>query len=356
MLGRLRRRDVDATQSLETIDTEAAHWCERTASPDLTDAEGEAFRSWYAVSAAHRDAYDGLVHATDKIDQHAVEVRAIEMQSGETRDRRAAFAWRELSAVAAAAAMVLIAGAVFWGAGIPTAEPDAIVYKSGVGERRVITLNDGSTMTLNTASEVSVAMSNNTRRIDLVRGQGLFDVASDPDRPFQVHTSNGVIIAVGTAFDVRLHADGVSDFTLLEGRAIVSGKDDERARRLFESEGANRDDAIMLEPGQKVSAGADGALSTVAEIDLAKSSLWTDGLIVLSSASLEEALEEFNRYAPLRRRLSLDDDPALDDLRISGTFKTGDIAGFAQKLEILLPVAVTSENEKTVIKHRSEDG
>lgn len=343
MLRRLRRHKADAPQSSETIDGQAAHWYERATSPDFTDAEGEAFRSWYDASQAHRQAYDDLRRAMDRLDAHAAEISAANTKSRRVR--------RQFSAIAAAAAVVLVAGAAYWETGFSS--PEAIAYKSGVGERRIVKLDDGSTMTLNTGSEARVSMSDNARRIDLVRGQGLFDVAPDPDRPFQVHTSNGVIIAVGTAFDVRQHVDGVSDFTLLEGRAVVSGKEADRGRRLW-SGGTAPEETVMLEPGQKVSADRRGALTPVAEVDLSHSRLWADGLIVLRSASLKTALAEINRYAPLRQRLALDNDPALDALRISGTFRTDDVAAFAQNLELLLPVTVARENGKAVIAYRPD--
>ena len=359
MIRRLRRYSADAPQSAEAIDRQidrqAAYWYERATSPDLTADEGGAFRFWYGSSGAHRTAYDKLVHAMDRIGVHGAAISA----SG-TKRRRANSLWREASALVAAAALIMIAGVGYWS--LNPSSPEAASYIAGIGERRIVRLEDGSTMTLNTASEVRVSMSDDVRRIDFVRGQGLFDVAPDPNRPFQVHTASGVIIAVGTAFEVRRHADGVSDFTLVEGRAVVSGKAPEQGKWNWAfsmaGSGASAGRAVMLEPGQQVSTRAGGVLTAVRKVDTAQSMLWTDGKVVLKSAALRDALAEINRYARPREQLLLGDDPALDALRISGAFAVDNIPAFAQNLELLLPVAAVEDEDsgRIVIRYRPENG
>ena len=359
MLGRLRRHRADAPQSAEAIDRQierqAAYWYERATSPDLTTDEGGAFRFWYGSSGAHRTAYDRLVYAMDRIGFHGAAISV-----AGTKKRRVTAIWREASALVAAAALIMIAGVGYLS--LKPSSPEPASYIAGVGERRIVKLEDGSTMTLNTASEARVSMSNDVRRIDFVRGQGLFDVASDPDRPFQVHTASGVIIAIGTAFEVRRHADGVSDFTLIEGSAVVSGKDPAKRKRdwIAPMAGAadDADGAIILEPGQKVSTDSHGALTGVRQIDLAQSTSWTEGRVVLKAAALRDALAEINRYARPRERLLLDDDPALDRLQISGVFSADNIPAFARNLELLLPVAAVEDEDtgKVVIRYRPENG
>ena len=111
--------------------------------------------------------------------------------------------------------MVLaIGGAVFWnGQGL---------YTTAVGEQRVIQLADGSNVSLDTDSRIRVRFAGAERRLELERGQALFDVADD-GRPFVVVAGDTSITAVGTVFDVRRHSDGVK-VTLVSGVVDVAGK------------------------------------------------------------------------------------------------------------------------------------
>ncbi len=58
-------------------------------------------------------------------------------------------------------------------------------YSTGVGEQRTIKLEDGSTIALNTDTAVRVELTDRMRRVSLLRGEALFNVAKDPTRPFR---------------------------------------------------------------------------------------------------------------------------------------------------------------------------
>ncbi len=95
-------------------------------------------------------------------------------------------------------------------------------YTTAVGEQRAVALPDGSTVLLNTDSEVRVELSRHLRRIELARGEALFSVAHDPARPFEVHALQGVTTAVGTQFDVEIVRSGAA-VSVLEGTVTVGG-------------------------------------------------------------------------------------------------------------------------------------
>src|SRR3546814_19320188 len=74
------------------------------------------------------------------------------------------------------------------------------VYRTVSGERRLITLEDGSKISLDARSEVRVRYSKDARRLELLGGQARFDVAHDSRRPFSVRARDPLVIATGTAF------------------------------------------------------------------------------------------------------------------------------------------------------------
>lgn len=73
-------------------------------------------------------------------------------------------------------------------------------YDTLAGQQLKIDLEDGSSIVLNTRSHLDVEYDASARRIRLEDGEGLFQVAHDEKRPFQVYAGDRVIEAVGTAF------------------------------------------------------------------------------------------------------------------------------------------------------------
>lgn len=93
-------------------------------------------------------------------------------------------------------------------------------FATGIGEQRVIRLDDGSLANLNTGTRIEVRMSAKARDIRLIEGEALFKVHRDPARPFRVHAQDVVIQALGTQFNVYRRTTGTT-VSVLEGRVEV---------------------------------------------------------------------------------------------------------------------------------------
>lgn len=93
-------------------------------------------------------------------------------------------------------------------------------YRTAVGEQRVVELEDGSTLTLNTASRVHIRYSHFERRIELAGGEILLAVHPDASRPFVVVALDDITTAVGTEFAVETRGTGAS-VSVLEGTVTV---------------------------------------------------------------------------------------------------------------------------------------
>ncbi|MEJ1961315.1 MAG: FecR domain-containing protein [Gammaproteobacteria bacterium] len=70
-------------------------------------------------------------------------------------------------------------------------------------------MRDGSAITLNTDSQLRVALTEAERRVDLKQGEAFFEVAKDSTRPFVVEAGRKRVVAVGTKFSVRRDGDFV---------------------------------------------------------------------------------------------------------------------------------------------------
>jgi transmembrane sensor len=185
-------------------------------------------------------------------------------------------------------------------------------FITDVGELRTIRLDDGSTVTLNTSSEIRVRLSRSARQIDLVAGQASFDVAQDPSRPFLVRVRGAEVLALGTMFDVyRRDRDAV--VTLIEGRVSVAPN------------GA----PLVLSPGEQLTFGAPDRAPVRTTADLRRVSAWRSRKMDFVDTPLAEAITEANRYSRLKIDLRA---PELADARISGIFEAGHNDIFAEGL------------------------
>jgi transmembrane sensor len=103
---------------------------------------------------------------------------------------------------AAAAAVALAAlGAFMWSAYERTGWHE---YTTDFGGLSRIVLDDGSVVSLNTNSLMRVQITPELRHIVLERGEALFKVAHDKNRPFDVDAGTTTVRAVGTEFSVRV--------------------------------------------------------------------------------------------------------------------------------------------------------
>ncbi|MFT3821814.1 MAG: FecR domain-containing protein [Rubrivivax sp.] len=96
--------------------------------------------------------------------------------------------------------------------------------RTATGEQRSQVLADGTHLTLGTASAVNYELSPGLRRVELVSGEILVEVAKDAARPFVVETTHGRIRALGTRFIVRRDADATWLAMLESTTAVSSGE------------------------------------------------------------------------------------------------------------------------------------
>jgi transmembrane sensor len=179
------------------------------------------------------------------------------------------------------------------------------LYVTGVGEQKVVPLGDGSVITINTSSRVSVRFTGSHRRVEVLSGQANFAVAKDAARPFIVRAGGGETLAVGTEFDVYQRKDDTV-VTLIEGRVTVTSPQAGTP-------------GIALAAGEQVSYSANHAPQRTTA-DLQRTSAWRARKLDFADTPLREAISEANRYSTLKIELRGSE---LADARISGVFEAG---------------------------------
>lgn len=108
--------------------------------------------------------------------------------------------------VAVSAAVVAGVALMLWYTGNRPATETVMAYttvSTGNGERKTITIKDGTQLTLNAGTTLHIYNDfSSTRRVDLVDGEVFFQVHKDPQRPFQIQSSGLTITVLGTSFNV----------------------------------------------------------------------------------------------------------------------------------------------------------
>ncbi|HEU5443733.1 MAG TPA: FecR domain-containing protein [Steroidobacteraceae bacterium] len=196
-------------------------------------------------------------------------------------------------------------------------------YRTGPGGLSRIVLADGSVVTMNADTELRVHFTAARRDLTLLRGEAHFSVTHDIHRPFEVHARDRIVVAVGTAFDVRLASGHGVEVTVTEGRVALLGDGGPHRRRR----------ELSL---QTISAGQDALLTTrdvtVQPIDSAeifRRLAWERRELSFDGQTLREAVAEFGRYT--NRRIVIDD-PSIASLEMGGSFRALDVVSFTAAL------------------------
>jgi transmembrane sensor len=284
----------------------------RLTSGHVTTQERAAARVWAGQSPRHRAAFR--------------RARRLWRLSGALALAPARAPRRHLRPWAAAATVAALA-AGFYLTLPPHWQAD---YRSGTAEVREVVLGDRSTVLLDAQSAIDVDFRRNLRRVELLQGEALFDVRSDPARPFEVHGLDVSATARGTLYSVRHHGARV-DVLVAEGSVAV---------------GSGQTQPLLLQPGQRARFEAGRLLALESDVDIASALAWRDGRLVFELAPLAEVVATLNRH---RRGHIAIADQRLEQLPVSGVFQLDRLDEALDTLAQALPVRSLRVTDRLVI-------
>jgi transmembrane sensor len=333
---------TSAVDPMPDEDDIAARWYARTRSGEMTTPERAEMEAWLAGDPAHQAAFDAVAQAWSALDLVRADPRVLAMRETLPPPRRAVSPMTR-RAIAASLAAVVVAGAVsgavrFW----PSRAFADQSFQTGVGQKTTVTLPDRSVVMLNTDTRLRTTRDADRRLVYLDRGQAFFDVAKDPSRPFIVHAGGRTITAVGTAFDVRVGAKGLS-VTLVEGKVRVAtpvpasrAPGGEPARRGVET-------TEMVAGSQLVA--PDAQRWTVTRTDVVKATGWVRDQLIFQAEPLSDVAAEMNRYSVRKIVIA---DAGVGRTLVSGNFRPGDVEGFARAVEAYDYARISSNNPDSI--------
>lgn len=311
----------------EAVREAAASWAVRLSDPACTDADRAAFDAWRDASPAHAAAFEREAAVWGRFDRLRA-LRPAELEPdpdllAPTRTSQPVLRW-----AAAVAGAAVLAGIGVWTVN------GAPAYATAVGERRLVVLEDGTRVELNTDSRIVVRYRRGERQVKLVKGEALFEVAGDA-RPFVVTARDRRVEAEDGAFNVRIQPKAVQ---------VIVAKGDVEVAEVAPFGGV--DEQARLAAGVIGLYGEEGGVAQpVAQSRIDQALAWRNGQIALNGQTLEAAVAEFNRYSDERQLVVAD--PSIAGYRLGGYFRVDDMDGFVRALQTTFPVKATAA-ERTI--------
>lgn len=194
--------------------------------------------------------------------------------------------------VAAAVTLLITFGFALFSTTVPTKEVNTIstvehlpVYKvTERGQRKVITLPDGSKVTLNAGSKIEYGQDFATNRTVHLIGEAFFEVVKDPKHPFLVVSQNLNTTALGTSFNIKAYGDtSPIQVSLATGKIMVENN-------LAHSQ------HIVVEPGEAVRFDPRSNSLKKSKVNLKGALSWQEGVLNFEKVPFQEILNELERW------------------------------------------------------------
>lgn len=316
---------------------QAAEWFAILQDEKVTADERCRWQNWLAASPAHAHAWQRVESIGQPFSQIAS--RTPQGAAHLALSRSTSFRRRRSLQLLGIGGMVLGTGLLLrqtlpWQAWTQAYAVARAAHRTGIGEQRQLTLDDGSALAINTASAVDLDFDRQLRRIILREGEILIESAPDkhlPPRPLVVDTRFGRLTALGTRFNVRDDGDGVQ-------LAVFAG-----AVRIEPSAGGP---SVDIAAGQQVRFAA-AQIEPASPADPAREQ-WSRGQLIADNLPLTAFIAELARYTPIEFKI----DAAAGRHRLLGVYRISqpdrDVPQILASLESALPVRIQIVGSKAV--------
>jgi transmembrane sensor len=310
------------------IDDEASLWLVRLDNGNSSDQSRKELKAWLAADKRHPIALKTMANIWDDMDDVLLPID----------DKNASInvsLWPILAPIfkpLALAASVSFLCLFIW-LSIPV-DVQRNSYASLIGQQMDVTFDDGSIIHLNTNSRIETEFSDEKRIIKLIKGEALFEVAHDPNRPFIVYAGDRLVQAIGTKFIVHLKSENIQ-VTVTDGKVKMSKV--ALNTKLTDIKELNntsiQKDDVYIAKGEKVIVGSNQVpkLTHLKAESIKRKLAWLDGKLIFDNEELFDVIEEINRYVDIEIVLK---DPSLHEIRISGRFDLEDSEALIEAIEL----------------------
>lgn len=322
-------------ETSRSIDDSAADWIARLDRGPLSEEEDQAFQAWLSGDPRRR----GALLRADAVSMLGESARALGPQFDPKQFAEPAkprgLSRRKLIALIGTGGTVAAIAAI--GFSLPAA-----AITTGLGEVRLVTLDDGSTMMLNTETSVRVRYGARERSVELLYGEAYFTILADARRPFFVDLPGKRLRASRGTFRVRK----------LDGKPVDILVDQAK----LELAAASAPITLTLPEGSRLRFAPEAPVESlpvpqpIAPDLVSRELAWREGKLAFEGEPLGEAAASFARYSRTRIEIR---DADLAREPVAGLFAASDPVGFSRAVARLFDAEMEQRGDVVVLSRRA---
>ena len=299
-------------ETKEGLRDDAVAWLVRVQSDAATVDDWMALTDWLEGSPARQEAFEEAELIVADLAERREEIAAalkppvdnvISFPAAKRKPTAAAPRRAWIGGAIAASLAVMVGGPALWNA----SQGALVTYETKPGETRRIDLADGTHITLDGGSKLSVRLGWKARRVEMGLAQASFDVAKDPSRPFLIGVGDQAVRVVGTEFNIRNDGRSVR-VTVRRGVVEVAQRD------------AKGQAPTRLTVGQELRHIQGSDTAQVRRVEASNAFAWSQGQLVADNETLGDIVADLNRRFPIPIRIA----PEAASRRFSGVIALDD--------------------------------
>ncbi len=226
-------------------------------------------------------------------------------------------------------------------------EPQEVKYNTAIvprGRKISIVLSDGTKVWLNSCSEFRypTIFDGKDRKVELIKGEALFDVKTNKKNPFIVETTDISVRALGTTFNICAYEKDTIKTVLVEGNVHMYRN----------TQPYSKETSIHIQPNQKASYYKSGDNIMLENVDSYIHTSWKDGVLIFKNKSFRDLLKKIERWYDVDITLANEE---LYNLHFTGVIREGKtIEHILTLIKSTSPVNYTIEGQKVYIEREKE--
>ena len=170
--------------------------------------------------------------------------------------------------------------------------------KTQRGEKRTVTLPDGSTVRMNYETEIKApGKFVGNERVVYLSGHAHFDIVRNHGKPFIIYTEDSKTQVLGTSFDINTKEKGETEIIVTSGKVAFSQKD-------------NADNLVTLEVNDRALLSANKSIATNV-VNAQQLTAWRKDQLVFEGETLKEIIDVLEPWYDVK--ITVEDQDLLDD-------------------------------------------
>ncbi|GHF92642.1 FecR family protein [Thalassotalea marina] len=339
----------------EEIELQAAEWL-LTLEENSKVSESDEFKLWLQQSEQHEKIFHMMSHAWHLANAVNIDALLEGTEPSEVHQKKnsllsrltMAFEHKWIPSIAIACCALVGLWLVIFGGSIAPQHSftnevastenrsQGDFYQSGIAQDMTVSLIDGSQLYLGANSEVTVDYNSQQRNIHLVKGEALFEVAKDANRPFTVYYQGRIAQALGTVFNVKESA-GKLLVHVLEGKVKV----DSETQNLLPSK--------TLVAGEAIRIAKNGSMSQVMAHNYHAKMDWQQGNLVYIDAPLSDVIYDLKRHSNLAIYIQ---HQSVSEMKYTGNIVVDNLEVWLDDLPRIFPLTIQKHGDTRVIVQR----